>query len=423
MVVGFRRQGLVPQRPVPDKGARGQGGIDALGRADRPGPCVKPWPMKLSSFISANLDAIVGAWEAFARDLPAGRSMSTLALRDHCREILTAIALDMETSQTRAEQASKATDITPPAGDLESAAESHGTLRHMAGFDLVQLVAEFRALRASVLSLWEHSGESSAPGEAIREITRFNEGLDQALAESVESYSADLADSRDLFVGVLGHDLRGPMSVIRMSNLLLERHNLTEPARVQAIARSERALKEMGRLVSDLLDYTRSRLGAGIPIMPTACDLGVVCHEAVDAIQASHPELRFELESSGDLRARADAGKLGQALANLLGNAVQHGDRSETIRLSAFGEEHHVVIEVANKGIPIPAESIHTIFEPLTRLAAGDSELSERARASMGLGLFIVREIVRGHQGTVTVVSDASRTVFRIRLPRGAAPA
>ncbi len=375
--------------------------------------------MKLSAFIRANLDAIVGAWEAFARDLPAGHSMSPLALRDHCREILTTIALDMETSQTCEEQASKSMDIAPPAGAQESAAETHGALRHVAGFDLVQLVAEFRALRASVLSLWERSPDSSAPGAGIREITRFNEGLDQALAESVESYSADLADSREMFIGMLGHDLRGPLSVIIVSNSLLEKPNLPDPARAKAAARSGRAAKEMGRLISDLLDYTRSRLGAGIPIERAACDLGAVCHEALDAIQASHPELNFDLSASGDLRAQADAPKLGQALANLLANAVQHGDRSQAITLNVAADGDGILIEVANQGAPIPPAALRQIFAPMTRAPGSSEQLSERSRSSIGLGLFIAHEIVIGHQGAIEVESTEARTVFRVRLPRG----
>ena len=379
---------------------------------------LKPLAMKLSEFIKANLDAIVDAWEAFARALPAGESMTDLALRDHCREILTAIALDMDTSQTLEEQANKSRDIAPRAEADESAAETHGTLRHGAGFNLVQLVAEFRALRASVLSLWELSSESSAPGAGIREITRFNEGLDQALAESVESYSKDVADSRDLFVGVLGHDLRGPLSVIKLANALLEKPHLPEPARAQAISRSGIAVKEMSRLISDLLDYTRSRLGAGIPIERATCDLGAVCHEALDAIQASHPDVRFELNASGDLRAQADGPKLGQALANLLGNAVQHGDRRKAITLSAAGEGDSVSIEVANRGTPIPVSKLDSIFEPMTRAPRECDEITERSRTSMGLGLFIAREIVTEHQGSIALKSDRARTAFMIKLPR-----
>lgn len=374
--------------------------------------------MRLSAFIRDNLDAIVDAWEAFARTLPAAKSMSGLALRDHCREILTEIAIDMETRQTRAQQASKSMQMLPPEGAVESAAESHGALRHLAGFDLAQLVAEFRALRASVLSLWEASPESSAPGAGIREVTRFNEGIDQALAASVESYSADLATSRDMFIGVLGHDLRGPLSAITMSTLLLERPDLAPAARAQAAGRTGRAIKEMNRLIADLMDYTRSRLGAGIPIERVPSDLGTVCSEALDAIQASHPDLRFELVRSGDLTAHVDADKLGQALANLLGNAVQHGDPGEPITLSAASDGDAVLVEVGNMGPPIPASALASIFEPLTRTPNELNVPTERSRTSMGLGLFIAREIVNGHQGSIHVESSAARTAFSIRLPR-----
>src|SRR5215204_394605 len=120
--------------------------------------------MKFSAFIRDNLDAIVTEWETFARTIPAARSMSDLALRDHCRQILCAIADDMDTAQTAQEQSDKSKDLAPARGFDESAAESHGTLRHTAGFDLPQLFAEFRALRASVLSLWSRADASSAPG-------------------------------------------------------------------------------------------------------------------------------------------------------------------------------------------------------------------------------------------------------------------
>src|SRR4051812_20108211 len=102
--------------------------------------------MRFSAFIRENLDAIVSNWEAFARTMPAARSMSNLALRDHCRDILLTIAADMDTAQTRAAQSLKSMDMAPPGGSVDSAAETHGTLRHLAGFDLIQLVAEFRAM-------------------------------------------------------------------------------------------------------------------------------------------------------------------------------------------------------------------------------------------------------------------------------------
>lgn len=378
--------------------------------------------MKFSTFISENLDAIVSEWVAFAKTLPAAQSMSSLVLRDHCREILATIAKDMETAQSDAEQAAKSTNMTPPAAAQESAAESHGTLRHLAGFDLIELFAEFRAMRASVLSLWHRSEYSRVVGGAVDEITRFNEGIDQAIAESVERYSANVSSSRDMFLGVLGHDLRGPLSAITMSNCLLASANLSDASRQRASDRVVRSVKEMTRLIEDLLDYTRSRLGAGIPINAVDCDLGLVCREAVDAVTASNPDWRFCLDLGDDLRGEADGPKIGQALGNLLNNAVQHGDRSEPVTLTASSNEDSIRIQVCNHGTPIPAESLLAIFEPLKQLRPEVDDSNERSRTSLGLGLFIVREIVNGHRGTVTAESTAqSGTVFSVTLPRSIA--
>jgi signal transduction histidine kinase len=376
--------------------------------------------MKFSAFIRQNLEEIVHEWETFARTIPAGRSMSGLALRDHCRAMLCAIADDMETAQTEQERKDKSKDLAPSGID-ESAAESHGTLRHTAGFDLPQLFAEFRALRASVLSLWSRSEASRVPGQGIEEVTRFNEGLDQALAESVERFSVNLAASRDMFLGVLGHDLRAPLSTISASNRTLAEPQLDPSTRQQASARVARSVKSMSRLITDLLDYTRSRLGAGIPIARATCDLALICREAIDGIEASYPAHRFELTTSGDLEAELDSAKIEQALGNLLANAAQHGDVSGPVTLSALGEADAIVLKVANSGRPIPPESLRSVFEPLSQASNGSNHADERSQTSMGLGLFIVREIVNGHLGAITVESSLENgTVFAITLPKNA---
>lgn len=374
--------------------------------------------MRFSTFIRENLDAIAAEWEAFAKSLPQARLMSDTALRDHCREILSAIANDMETRQTAEEQTQKSKDTSPSEGARETAADAHGTLRHLEGFELVDLIAEFRAMRASVLSLWHRADKGGAVTSAIDEVTRFNEGLDQAIAESVERYSANVSASRDLFLGVLGHDLRSPLTAIAMSNHALARSDLPLAERRQATARVDRAVHEMNRLIADLLDYTRSRLGAGISIAWAPCDLGDVCREAVDAMRAAYPSQPFEIGTEGDLHAVADAPKLGQALANLLGNAVQHGDRSAPIRITAQRASDCIVVTVANRGTPIPPDALGAVFEPLVRVPRTGADADDRSRSSMGLGLFIVREIVNGHFGDVGVASSADAgTVFTMRLP------
>lgn len=378
--------------------------------------------MTFSAFIQDNLDAIVSDWEAFARTLPAGRSMSSLALRDHSREILVAIARDMAHRQTDQERAEQAQDIVPTATSTATAAAEHGALRQMAGFDLVQLFAEFRAMRASVMAFWQRSEPTVPTRSSIEEIARFNEGMDKALAQSVQRYSSEVATSRDMFLAVLGHDLRGPLSGIDMSAMLLARPNLTDAVRQQAAARIRLASRGMGRLITDLLEYTRTRLGAGIPIELAMCDFGPVCEASLEDIRAGNPDQQFLERISGDLVVQADAARMQQALSNLLSNAVQHGDRRLPVTLSASGELDAIVLKVSNAGEPIPAESLHAIFEPLVQAPNASADLQERSRTSLGLGLFIVREIVLAHGGTIHVESSiAAGTVFTIRLPRARA--
>jgi hypothetical protein len=375
--------------------------------------------MKLRTLITENLDAIVADWEAFARTLPAGRSMSPLALRDHSREILLAIAADMARRPTDRERADESQDFLATDASTSTAAAEHGALRQLAGFDLVQLFAEFRALRASVIAFWQRSGRAETGDAATDEIARFNEGLDKALAQSVQRYSSEVAASRDMFLAVLGHDLRGPLSGIDMSAMVLAKPGLSDTARQQAGTRIRRAARDMNRLITDLLEYTRTRLGAGMPIERVACDIGPVCEAALEDIRAGHPEQQFVQRMSGDLTLQADGDRLQQALSNLLGNAVQHGSLQTPITLTADGEADEIVLQVRNAGIPIAPEALRTIFEPLVQAPNVHSEMHERSRTSLGLGLFIVREIVLGHGGTIAVTSsDEAGTVFTIRLPR-----
>ena len=375
--------------------------------------------MKFSAFINESLDAIVADWEAFARTLPAGQTMSTLALRDHSREILLAIAKDLELRQSPQERAAQSQEIVPDEASSTSAAAEHGALRQMAGFDLVQLFAEFRAMRASVMAFWQRSGGPEAGASSAEEIARFNEGMDKALAQSVQRYSGEVAASRDMFLAVLGHDLRGPLSGINMSAHVLAKPGLSEAAIQQAAARIKRASRDMNRLITDLLEYTRSRLGAGIPIDRSPCDLGPVCEAALEEIRAGNPEQQFVQQMSGDLNLQADAARMQQTLSNLLGNAVQHGSRLSPVTLTAVGEVDAVVLKVSNLGDPIPPDALHAIFEPLVRAPNASSAVHEHSKTSLGLGLFIVREIVLGHGGAITVESSIERgTVFTIRLPR-----
>jgi len=380
--------------------------------------------MRLSRFLTEHLEEILVEWEAFASSLLApGHGMTSLALRDHASQILRAVALDIESDQTELEQAYKSKGFVRIAEATRTAAMTHGALRHLAGFDLRQLAAEFRALRASVLRLWLKQGVLDE--SALYQVTRFNEAIDQALAESISNYSDEVARSRDTFLAILGHDLRSPLSAIANSGLYLAAPGLLPAgAPLEAAKRVNRSVARMSVMIKDLLEYTRTRLGRAIPISPQAGSMGEICRVAYDEIRAAHPERSFRLEMSGDLLVHFDGERMQQVLSNLLNNAVQHGERSQPITLSARGHAEKVTVHVSNRGRPIPADQLQVIFNPLVQIPSALVEEDSSPSTSLGLGLYIAHEIMTRHGGTIVAESSQEAgTVFSAHLPRKPATA
>jgi signal transduction histidine kinase len=374
--------------------------------------------MRLSEFIIRNMEEILVEWEAFASSLLAeGQVMTPRALRDHARQILLAIAEDIESNQTDLEQAYKSKGFVAIPEAAKTAAQTHGALRHLSGFDLSQLASEFRALRASVLRLWLRHG---LDGEAaFYQMTRFNESIDQALAESIVNYSDEVARSRDTFLAILGHDLRSPLAAIANSSLYLGSPGLLPAgAPLDAARRINRSAARMDAMIKDLLEYTRMRLGRAIPISPAPVNMEQICRIAYDEIRAAHPENVFRLHTSGELEGVFDGERIHQVLANLLNNAVQHRARNEPIMLSAHGESGKITVKVKNYGQPIPADQLLVIFNPLVQIPSVSVNNVDFS-TSLGLGLYIVHEIVAMHGGTVVAESSAEDgTVFSASLPR-----
>src|SRR5688572_20015762 len=370
--------------------------------------------LQLSGFIEQHMDEIVAEWESFARTLlPATAATSALALREHARPILRAIAKEIESGQAGA------------AGE-ETAATAHGALWHLSGFNLLQLGAEYRALRACVIKLWRAHLSKEHHG-ALDDLTRFNASVDRALAESIASFADELGRSRDTFLAVLGHDLRSPLSAVSVSGHYLSMAGTLEGKKeLQAVARIQRGAAKMDAMIRDLLEYTRTRLGRGIPVARQPCELGALCEAALDEMKAAHPEREFRLERSGTLEGSFDAARLQQVFSNLLANAVQHGARRSPVILEAHGTREAVFVRVKNEGPPIPPEALQAILNPLVQMPAGAGGAPERHSTSLGLGLFIARSIVLAHAGSLEVESSGDLTVFTARLPRGepdAAPA
>jgi signal transduction histidine kinase len=370
--------------------------------------------MRLADFIEANMETVLQRWEDFARTLtPASGGLDVAALRDHAQEILRAVAADLRTSQTRAQQGAKSRGEAPRLSHSpETAAETHATLRAVGGFTMQQMVAEYRALRSTVLTLW---GDAHAPGpETIADITRFNEAIDQAIAESVDFFTLESERWRDVFLGILGHDLRGPLnSMLLTAQVLAELTRGTTASEVTG--RLLRSGERMTQLLNDLLDYSRGSLELGLPVSRASTDLAAICRDEIDLQRGAWPRNEIGLVCDVPTEGVWDASRLKQVLGNLIANAAKYGDPGASITVRLQGAAEHVVLSVENLGQPVIARGAQSIFEPFRRGGNGDAETE---RTSLGLGLFIVRQIVHAHGGSVKAVSAEGKTVFSATLPR-----
>ena len=371
--------------------------------------------MRLADFILRDMETILGQWEAFAATLlPAAENMKTLALRDDAQQILQAVAMDLSMTQTRDAQIEKSLGRAPVlTGVSATAAQTHALLRARGGFDINQLVAEYRALRASVLRLWMDDCQPDA--RHTDDVIRFNEAIDQALAESVEYFSSQVDQARNLFLGMLGHDMRSPLQTILMTARYLTALNAGDQVSVAA-SRLIRGGARMQALLSDMLDFNRTRLGLRIGISPTDVDLAKLFVDELDQLRAAHPDRRVDLDTTGDCRGVWDGRRLQQLLGNLVLNAIKYGAPDTVVRVVVTGDERSVRFEVRNQGPAIDRASLQQIFDPLQR--GLDPESSYNADRNLGLGLYIAREISRAHGGEIDARSDERETVFSVELPR-----
>lgn len=375
--------------------------------------------MRLSEFILANRSSIIAEWEAFALTCtPASGSMNITGLADHASDMLTVIAKDLDTPQDERERAEKSKGNAPiddSSGD--TAAEEHGAGRAESGFTVEQMVAEFRALRASVIRLWIKERQGNLAPEDIEEMTRFNEAIDQALAESVVRYTQDVDSSKEMFLAMLGHDLRSPLDAVMMSaEFMLETKELEEPHLTLA-KRISSSSSRMQKMIGDLLDFTRSRLGGGIPIARADMSMEKVVHDVVAEIAAAHPDRTIRIEARGGERGEWDCARISQALTNIIGNAIQHGAAGTVVNVDLSDTDTEVAITIHNSGRAISPGQLNGIFGAMKSreaIAGGAGSYG-----NLGLGLYIAERIVHAHGGRIDVAStEKLGTTFTVRLPR-----
>ncbi|HSQ62706.1 MAG TPA: HAMP domain-containing sensor histidine kinase [Polyangiaceae bacterium] len=241
----------------------------------------------------------------------------------------------------------------------------------------------------------------------------------EALAATLRSMAKSLYDNeqnRERFMGILAHDLKTPLATISLAADFLEKGEAVPPSTLRHAATIKNSAHRMSRMISDLLDFARSRSPEGLPVRPTQVDLGQLMASAVETLRSTQADRAIELRSEGDLTVRCDSDRALQVVTNLIENAFRYGSPERPVTVTVRGREKDVELAVHSWGAPIPADEIDTIFDPFRR---GRGAVAS-AHGGLGLGLFVVDQIVKAHGGRVEVTSsEAEGTTFTTYWPRG----
>jgi signal transduction histidine kinase len=279
--------------------------------------------------------------------------------------------------------------------------------------DALAGVALFGSRSAPALATEERLAARVAAARAAHVLERGH--LEHVLAAAEEA-ARRTAAFHDQILAIVGHDLRNPLGAIVMSAALLQKRGALGGWQAKTIERVSGSAARMGRIITDLLSYTRTRLGAGIPIARRRADLAEVTRKTVDELRAAHPHARIEIGVEGDVAGDFDPDRLEQVVSNLVSNAIDHGDDGAPVEVRLHGAADAVGLEVRNRGEMPPGVVSHA-FEAFHRPPDG----AGKKASGLGLGLYIAREILLRHGGDIAVRSEGGETLVRVVLPRSAA--
>jgi PAS domain S-box-containing protein len=292
----------------------------------------------------------------------------------------------------------------PTGGDAYDVAAEVATQTRLLAAEIGHRKEMEQSLRATVQAL-------RAAQAAERQRTAYAQQLAEDLRETVRV--------NELFMGVLAHDLRAPLAaMVTAGQLIAAREAGNADARnAKVLTRLLSSGDRMSRMIEQLLDFTRLRVGGGLDTEPKHADLAVLVQQAVDELDGAYPDCAIEVRCAGDTRGTWDPDRLSQVLSNLVANALQHGVPAAGVRVVVDGTDADVVrVQVHNMGA-IPAALLPQVFDPLT----GGKRRRDRSRG-LGLGLFISKQIASAHGGDVEVSSgEGEGTTFTLSVPRTAA--
>ncbi len=370
--------------------------------------------MRLQQFILQNMELLLDDWVIYARSIQI-EEMTLKDLRDHAEEMLKTIAKDLGAPQTEFERSEKSKGRQPRL-EGDTAAEIHADSRFHSGFTINLLASEFRALRASVMKHWFAENKCNSEEEA-EDLIRFNEGIDQALAESIARYTETIILSQDIFIGALGHDLREPLNSIGAGAQFLTQVGDQESRSVKLGSQMYTSVLRMNKMLDNLLNFTQSRIGGGLQITLGYVDLAQVSRDVIAEFRLSNPNRTIHNHVNGNCAGNWDAGRLSQAYQNLISNALQYGFEGSAVTVETQDHGDHIIFTVHNDGLPIPEQNQHRVFDLMQRFTGADAE--RNVKKNLGLGLYIVREIVTAHHGNISVSSTEEKgTTFRVRIPK-----
>lgn len=374
--------------------------------------------MRLGMFIRENLEPILLGWENFAKTIKSFENAKALELRGHAHSILMAIAVDIESDQTDAECVMKSRGEQDEFSK-DTVAEYHAISRIDAGCSVSDLLSEFRFLRANIVKLW--NPEKFIDKEfIIEDMIRLNESIDQLLAKSTLEHSIVMKNSQNVFLAILGHDIKNPIGAISMATqiLLLEKSlTLKQKKFLEQISRSVTRTDEM---ILNLLDFSSTQLGGKMPVYFSPVDFSQECLSIKNEIETFHTKSTILLEMEGDLNASWDKSRIGQVLSNLISNAISHGDPKRPIWLTATGDEKNIIFTIQNEGEVISENELRQLFDPVRRFSLSSSRKNSlNIDRHLGIGLFITFSIIKLHHGSVHVTSTLLEgTTFTVTLPK-----